>query len=364
LVKLIAELKALLQSKPKRMKLIQKELEVIKEKYGDSRRTEIIRETEQFSIEEMIAEEEMVITISHNGYVKRIALSAYKREQSGKKGTSPTSPKEDFVEHLFVASTHSQLLFFTEAGRCYWLKVLDIPLGGKLSKGKVLRKILNLNKDEKVTAIVSIKEFDKKSFFLMVTQKGQVKKISTSVFNRPRKTGVLAITTRSKDKLVDVHLTDGKKDVLLVTAEGKAIRFSVLKIRDMGRTASGVRGINLASNDCVVSSVVIRREGSILAITDKGYAKRSSSKEYRTMGRGGKGIVTFKVTDKVGKIVSAKEAHNEDDVIIITSKGVLIRRKAASIKIQGRNTQGEKLLGLGDSDYIADVAVISKPESK
>ena len=363
LVKLIFEIKALLQSKPKRMQLIRKELEELGEKYGDDRRTEIIKKTEQFSIEEMIAEEDMAITITHKGFIKRMALSAYKRERSASKGANPAATKEDFVEFMCVAGTHAQLLFFTEAGRCYWLKVLDIPLGGKMSKGRALRNILNLGKDEKVTAIVSVKSYDEKLFLLMVTQKGLVKKIGIAAFSNPRKTGIMALTTRKADKLVDVHLTSDKKDVLLVSEDGKAIRFAVSSLREMGRTASGVRGINLASQDNVVSSVIIKREGPILAITDKGFAKRSSSKEYRQMGRGGKGIVTFKVSEKVGKVVRAHEAHNDDEVMIITNKGNVLRRKASVIKLQGRNTQGVKLLGLAGTDSIADVVVIPKPGS-
>ena len=360
LLQLIKELKALLESKPKRMNLIKEELAELKEKYADERRTEIIKQTEQFSIEEMIAEEEMVITISHKGFIKRMALSAYRREQSTQKGISPAATKDDFIENIFLASTHSQVLFFTGKGRCYWLKVLDIPLGGKMSKGKALRGLLNIDKDEKVEAFVSVKDFDQELYLIMVTEKGLVKKISISAFSNPRKTGIVAITTKGNDSLANVHICEGKEDVALVTAQGKAIRFSTKDLRDMGRAAAGVRGINLVSDDIVISSFICSKKGTVLTITEKGFAKRSPVEDYRTMGRGGKGIINFKINDKVGPVVSAKNVRNDDEVLVITNKGSVNRKKASSVKIQGRNTQGEKIVRLGSDDLVADVAVISK----
>jgi DNA gyrase subunit A len=360
-LKLISKLKAILANRSLRMQIIIDELNALKEKYGDDRRTEIITKTEEFTIEDMIAEEDMVITISHFGFIKRFPVSGYRRQSRGGTGHSGASTKvEDFIEHLFIASTHHYVLIFTDKGRCYWLKVYEIPQAGKGSKGRSIVNLLNIQKDEKIAAIVNVREFDDEHYLIMATNNGLVKKTVLSAFGNPRKGGINAINIREGDDLIDAKLTDGNQEIVLGTHFGKAIRFHESDVRDMGRQATGVAGIALAKNDYVVGMVAVRKESTVLVVTEKGYGKRTPIKEYRITRRGGKGIVTVNTTERVGKMVAIKEVVKDDDVMIITTKGNVIRQAVKQIRESGRATQGIRLIRLTANDQIADVARIVK----
>ena len=362
-IKVMEQLKSLLASKEKRMQLIEEELLEIKEKYGDDRRTEIIRVTEEFSIEDMIAEEDMVITISHAGFIKRIAVTTYRQQLRGGRGmTAASTREEDFVEHLFIASTHQYMLFFTTKGRCHWLKVHEIPQAGRATKGRAIVNLLQLSKEEGIAAFISIKEFDPGLFLVMVTKYGIVKKTSLAAYSKPRKGGINAIGIREGDDLIDAMLSNGNHDILLGTRKGMSIRFHEKEVRDMGRTASGVRGIKIGKDDYVVGMVVIKREGTVLVVTEKGLGKRTDLKEYRVSHRGGKGVFTIKVTEKTGEMVTLKEVVDEDDIMIITDKGVVMRQSVSRLKTQGRNTQGFRLIKLDADAKVADVARVIKEE--
>lgn len=360
-LKLISKLKAILANRSLRMQIIKDELNALKEKYGDERRTEIITKTEEFTIEDMIAEEDMVITISHFGFIKRFPVSGYRRQSRGGTGHSGAATKvEDFIEHLFIASTHHYVLIFTDKGRCYWLKVYEIPQAGKGSKGRSIVNLLNIQKDEKIAAIVNVREFDDEHYLIMATNNGLVKKTVLSAFGNPRKGGINAINIKEGDDLIDAKLTDGNQEIVLGTHFGKAIRFHESDVRDMGRQATGVAGINLAKNDFVVGMVTVRKESTVLVVTEKGYGKRTPIKDYRVTRRGGKGIVTVNTTERVGKMVSIKEVIEDDDLMIITTKGNVIRQGVSKIRESGRATQGIRLIRLTGDDQIADVARIVK----
>jgi len=362
-IKEIERLRLILQSRPKRMNLITEELLRVKEKYGDDRRTEIVSRTEEFSIEDMIAEEDMVITISHSGYIKRFPVSGYRRQNRGGKGViGADTSREDSVEHLFIASTHQYILFFTDLGRCYWLKVHEIPQGGRGSRGRAIVNLIFVKKGEKVTAVVPVKSFSEERFLFMATKKGMVKKTNLSAFGNPRKVGINGISLRAEDKLIGVKLTDGSQDIVLGTREGKAIRFHESKVRPMRRVAAGVKGIFLAGEDKVVGMLVIRREGSIMVVTDNGYGKRTSFSEYRVTARGGRGIITLRTGPKVGKLIAIMEVLDSDDLLLITAKGLVIRQKIRDIKVIGRATQGVRLVRLGEGDRVADVARVVREE--
>ncbi len=362
-IKEIERLRLILQSRPKRMNLIKEELLRVKEKYGDDRRTEIVSRTEEFSIEDIIAEEDMVITISHSGYIKRFPVSGYRRQNRGGKGViGADTSREDSVEHLFIASTHQYILFFTDLGRCYWLKVHEIPQGGRGSRGRAIVNLIFVKKGEKVTAVVPVKSFSEERFLFMATKKGMVKKTNLSAFGNPRKVGINGISLRAEDKLIGVKLTDGSQDIVLGTREGKAIRFHESKVRPMGRVAAGVKGIFLAGEDKVVGMLVIRREGSIMVVTDNGYGKRTSFSEYRVTARGGRGIITLRTGPRVGKLIAIMEVLDSDDLLLITAKGLVIRQKIRDIKVIGRATQGVRLVRLGEGDRVADVARVVREE--
>jgi DNA gyrase subunit A len=365
-IKLIEKLKAILKSKQLQMKIIEEELLDLKKKYGDERRTEIVYKAEEFSIEDMIAEEEVVITISHQGSIKRFPVSGYRRQSRGGKGVTGAATKEDdFVEHMFIASTHNYILFFTNTGRCYWLKVFEIPEGGRTTKGKPINSLLAKDAEERVNAFITVKEFDDQHYILMVTESGLVKKVLLSEFSNPRKSGITATTLRKGDSLKDAKLTDGKQDIIIGTREGIAIRFHEGEVRPMGRSATGVRGINLAKKDKVVGVVNLRRKGTtILVATESGYGKRSEENEYRVSHRGGKGIITVKTSDKTGIMVAIKEAVDTDDVVVVTTNGMVIRQHAADIRVAGRNTQGVHLIKLHEGDAVADVALVMAEEEE
>ena len=366
LIKEIERLKSILASRDKQMQVIKDELKQIKEKYGDERRTEIIAETEEFSIEDMIAEEDMVITITHSGYIKRFPVSGYRRQKRGGVGVIGADTKEtDSLEHLFVASTHHHILFFTDKGKCYWLKVHEIPQAGRGSRGRAIINLIAVEKGENVKAVVPVRSFDDQHFVFMATKQGQVKKTNLDAFSNPRKTGINAIKINTEDELIDAKLTDGTNDIILGTYKGKAIRFKESNVRPMGRTAAGVRGISLDKDDRVVGMVVVRREGTLLVVTDLGYGKRSNISDYRVTSRGGKGIITLHTTDRVGNMIAMMEVLDEEDLLIISEKGKVIRQNISKIKVIGRNTQGVRLISLNDGDSVADVArVVREEESR
>jgi DNA gyrase subunit A len=338
----------------------------LKKKYGDKRRTEIVYKAEEFSIEDMIAEEEVVITISHQGFIKRFPVSGYRRQSRGGKGVTGAATKEDdFVEHMFVASSHNYILFFTNTGRCYWLKVFEIPEGGRTAKGKPINALLSKSPEETINAFIAVKEFDDQHYIFMVTELGLVKKVLLSEFSNPRRSGITATTLKKADTLKDAKLTDGKQDIIIGTKDGIAIRFQENEVRPMGRTAAGVRGIKLGKRDKVVGVVNLRRRGiTILVATDSGYGKRSEEGEYRVSHRGGKGIITVKTSDKTGLMVAIKEAVDTDDVVVVTTNGMVIRQHAADIRVAGRNTQGVRLIRLDEGDAVADVAIVVAEEEE
>ena len=363
LIKEIERLKLILSSKDKQMDLIKDELKAIKDKYGDERRTEIIAKTEEFSVEDIIAEEDMVITISLSGFIKRFPVSGYRRQLRGGRGVvGADTRREDSVQHLFIASTHHYILFFTDKGKCYWLKVHEIPQIGRGSRGRAIVNLISVEKKERVAAVVPVKSFDEDKFLFMATKHGLVKKTELVAFGNPRKVGINAINIRAGDMLIDARLTDGNQDIVLGTREGKAIRFNEAKVRPMGRTASGVKGISLAKGDEVIGMVVVRRDGTLMVVTSKGYGKRSSISDYRITARGGKGIITLKTSRKVGHLLAIMDVLDSDDILLITAKGLVIRQKVEDINVIGRNTQGVRLIRLDDDDKVADVARVVREE--
>ena len=361
----ISELKGILESKSKRVEIIKEELLEVKEKYGEERRTEIIKDFTTLSIEDMIAEEEMVLTVTHNGYIKRTNLNTYRSQRRGGRGVQgATSRDEDFVEHLFVANTHSYILFFTDKGKCYWVKVYDIPEGGRAAKGRAIVNLIGCEPEEKVSAFISVKEFNDDHFVVMATEKGIVKKTKLSAYSNPRKKGIYAVEIRDGDRLIEARVSTGDNDILLGTRNGKSIRFSEEQIRPSGRKTMGVKGITLSSkDDRLVGMLLIKREGTtVLVATEKGFGKRTEISQYRAQKRGGKGVLTMKTTDKVGKMVTIKEVVDKDDLMIITNQGVLIRQPVAQIRAIGRATQGVKLIKLGEGTLVSSITRIMSEE--
>ena len=362
-IKLIAHLKGILESRSQRMNIIKTELLEIRDQYGDERRTEIIPVDSNFTMEDMIAEEEVVLTITHQGYIKRTALNTYRTQRRGGRGVQGAlSKNEDFVEHLFIANTHNYMLFFTDQGKCYWLKVYDIPQGGRATQGRAIVNLIGCAPGEKVEAFVSVKEFDDHHYIVMATRNGIVKKTVLSAYGKPRKGGIYAIEIREGDKLIQARITNGEHDILLGTYEGKSIRFSENDIRPSGRKTMGVIGIRLSSKeDYVIGMLVIRREGTILVATQKGMGKRTDVSQYRTQTRGGKGVMTMRCTEKTGKMVNIMEVVDSDDLIVITDSGVLMRQPVAAIRTIGRVTQGVKLVKLDEGTSISSITrVISE----
>lgn len=364
-IKLIERLQGILESEKKRKQIIKEELLAVKERYGDERRTEIIKDYKEFSLEDIIAEEDVVVTISHGGFIKRFPVSGYRRQGRGGKGVTGAGTKEDdFIEHMFVASTHQYILFFTDRGRCYWLKVHEIPEGGRTAKGRSVVNLLEKDKDDNITAFVTVKDFRDDQYLVMATEKGTVKKTVLSAYGNVRRGGINAINLVTGDRLIEVKMTDGNSDIVIGTKNGFAIRFNEKNVRDMGRTATGVRGVKLGKGDLVVGLLVIRREGvSILVVTEKGYGKRSDINDYRVTNRGGKGVITVKTTDKVGKLIAMMEVSDKDELVIISTKGMVIRQSVKDIRVMGRNTQGVRVIRLNDGDSIADIArVVSEDD--
>jgi DNA gyrase subunit A len=358
-LKLIERLHAILDNRGLRMQIIKDELSTIKDRYGDERRTEIILNYEELTVEDMIAEEDMVITISHRGNIKRFPVSGYRRQHRGGRGsTGATTREEDFIEHMFIASTHQYILFFTDRGRCYWLKVHEIPQAGKASKGRPIVNLIDIEKGENVKTFVSVKDFSEDANIVVATKGGIIKKSALSLFSRPRRGGIIAVTIRENDELLDAMISTGLNDVVLVTQNGFSIRFSEKEVREMGRSAAGVKGISLRQGDQVIGMVIVKRESTLLTIAKNGLGKRTQINDFRTQSRGGKGIIAMKVNDKTGPLVAALEVVDTEDIIIITENGVVIRQEISRISVIGRNTQGVKLIRLDANDSIGDVAKI------
>ena len=362
---LIKKLEEILNNKHKRFLIIYDELKELLEKYGDERRTEIIANYEEFTIEDMIAEEDMVITISNNGYIKRYPVSGFRKQNRGGRGSSGAKTKEDeFVEHLFIASTHEYMLFFTDRGRCYWLKVHEIPQVGKAGRGRAIINMISVDKEENVKAFVKVRDFTDDRYIIMATRNGTVKKTVLSLYGNIRKNGVNAITIRESDELVAAKITDGNNHIVIGTSTGMAVRFHEEECRDMGRTASGVRGIRLRDKDYVVGMVVVKGAvGTILVAAENGYGKRTSTEDYRITRRGGVGVITLKTTERNGKMISIMEVGDDDDIMIVTENGIINRQSVKKISTVGRNTQGVRLIRLNDDDLVSSVVVVPKDDS-
>ena len=365
LIEKISYLHSILTSDSLVMQIIKDELLEIKGSYTDPRRTEIIPETREILIEDLIGEEDMVITISHTGYIKRNPAAIYRSQKRGGKGKIGMETKEeDFVEHLFVASTHNYLLFFTDSGKVYSMKVYQLPEAGRLAKGKAIVNLLQLNKDERVTAVLPVSVFSEDKYIVMATNKGIVKKTSLDAYSNIRTGGIIGILLDEGDKLISVRLTTGNQEVLLSTYNGMAIRFNEEEIRSIGRVGRGVKGIDLDDNDYVVGMEIVHDHSTILTLTERGYGKRTDLSEYRMQGRGGKGILTIKCTQKNGKAVSSLQVSDEDEIMILAAAGKIIRMKTRDITIIGRNTQGVKLIDIDDNDKVVGVATIAEREDE
>ena len=365
IMKQIEFLKNILSDMDLRMSIIKEELIEIKNKYGDERRTEIVPNAEEFNPEDFYADEDMVITISHLGYIKRTPLTEFRIQGRGGIGSKGgTTRDEDFLEHIFIASMHNTLLLFTEKGKCYWLKVYEIPEGTRSSRGRAIQNILNIGLEDKVLTFMKVKtlsdeEFINNNYILFATKKGRIKKTSLEAYSRPRQNGVIAITIREGDELLEARLTNGQSEIMLALKSGKAIRFNEERVRPMGRTASGVKGITLAGkNDEVVGMVTLKHEDDedILVISEHGYGKRSKLEDYRITNRGGKGVKTLNITEKTGSLISMKNVSDFNDLMIITENGLTIRLAVDSISLLGRATQGVRLINLKEDDSIASVA--------
>jgi DNA gyrase subunit A len=342
-------------------------LTIVKEKYGDERRTEIVLSAADFRIEDVIPDENVVITISHLGYVKRTQLTEYRRQNRGGRGFKGTEIRdEDFLEHLFVATNHNYLLLFTEKGKCFWLRVFEIPEGLRTSKGRAIQNLINIEPDDKVRAFINVKdlkdeEYINNNFIILVTQKGTIKKTSLEAYSRPRQNGINAININEGDTLLEARLTQGENEVMLALRSGRAIRFNERTVRPMGRNAAGVRGITLTSQkDEVIGMVCIpkEKECDIMVVSENGYGKRSDIEDYRVTNRGGKGVKTINVTDKTGMLIAIKDVTDNDDLMIINRSGIIIRMAVADLRVVGRATQGVRLIKINEGDAIAAVTKV------
>lgn len=365
---LIERLNEILNNETLRMQIIKDELTDIRERYGDERRTEVVQTEEDITVEDMIPNEEMVITISNQGYIKRTILSDYRTQGRGGIGSRGATTKEDdFTEHLFIAHAHNYLLIFTETGQVHWKRVYEIPEGNKTSKGRAVQNLLNIQPGDTIKAILNIKnledeEYLANNFVILCTEKGTIKKTSLEAYSRPRQGGITAITIHEGDKLLNASLTNGKYDIIIAKSEGKAVRFNESDVRPMGRTAAGVRGVTLDNPmDKVIGMVCITRtDANLLVVSEKGYGKRSSIEDYRVTKRGGKGVKTINVTDKTGKLVAIKEVTDKDELMIINRSGITIRIEVEELRVMGRATQGVRLIKLNEDDHISSVEKIQK----
>lgn len=363
IVEKIEDFRIILSNRDRQTAIVIEELEDLKARYGDERRTQIVYSAEDFSVEDMIADEDVVVTISNKGFIKRMPVSGYRRQRRGGKGMKGTTTREEeYVEHLFVATNHNYILFFTEKGKCFWLKVYEIPEGGRLSRGRAIVNLIELDKDDSIKAFVPVKTLDDEEYInnqyiVMCTKDGQIKKTSLEAYSRPRRDGIIAINIKEGDSLLGAALTDGNSNIILANKNGRAIRFHEKDVREMGRNTSGVRGMTLGKDEEIVDMVVIKNthEATVLAISENGYGKRSLVDDYREQSRGGKGVITLKVTPKTGALIALKEVTDHDDLMIITERGKVIRISCSGIRTMGRNTQGVRIMRLDSDGAIAAV---------
>jgi len=363
LIKNIARFKAILESQAMVLQIIKDEIKEVKDQYGDERRTEILEDQGDIDLEDLIAQEEMVVTISHQGYIKRSPISLYRAQRRGGKGMTGVKPKaEDFVENLFVASSHDHFLFFTNKGRVYWKKVHEMPEAGRLSKGKAIVNLLDLKKGERVATILSIKDFEEGRYVVMASRKGLVKKTELDSYSHPRSGGIVALKIREEDELISVRVSSGEQDIFLATRQGKSIRFRESDLRGMGRVAAGNIGIRMEKGDEVVAMEILKEGATVLTVTENGYGKRTRTEEYRTQSRGGKGILTIKATERNGPVVYSNQVTDQDELMIITGHGKIIRMRVVDISVIGRNTQGVRLINLGEGEKVMGVARLMEEE--
>ncbi len=364
-LKLIERLQAILASDQLVKDIIRDELLEVRERFGDERRTEIVSEEGEFEIEDLIADEEMAITISHTGYIKRTPMTLYRRQGRGGRGaTGAEAKEEDFVEQLYVASTHSYLMVFTDRGKCYWLKVHEIPQAGRAAKGKAIVNLIDVEKGEKVSAVVPVRTFDDEHFVVFCTRGGTIKKTVLSQFDNPRRAGIRAINLEEGDALIEVLITDGTQDIIVAKRQGRAVRFHESDVRAMGRTAGGVIATRLEKDDAVIGMVAVKRDASLLIVTENGFGKRSPISDYPVNKRGAGGVLTIRNTDRNGPALAIKEVLDSDELMIITANGVVIRLPIAAVRVQGRTTQGVRLIRLDSGDRVTDVARIVLDESE
>ena len=362
---LIKELNHILESHEKQSEIIESELSEILNKHGDERRTEIIPFSGELSLEDMIADEEMIVTITHNGYIKRLPADTWKTQRRGGKGMKGAKTKDDdFVEHLFTASTHNTMLFFTDQGKCHWLKVHQIPQASRTSQGRAIVNLIGCETGEKVNAFVSVKEFSDSNYIIMATKKGMINRTSLSLYSKPRKGGVFAMEIKDGDELIQAKISNGHDNIIMATRDGKSIRFKEEDVRATGRRTKGVRGITIGSEDEVIGMLVLKNDGHVLVASENGYGKKSPTTEYRIQQRSGKGVYTLKKTEKTGSLVSILEVVNTDDIMIITSAGVMIRQATNEIRTIGRNTQGVRLIRLDEGAKISSVAKVVKEDEE
>ena len=360
----IVELRGILADPQKVFAIVVDELREIKETYGDVRRTAIVDKAEEISIEDLIVEEDMVVTVSHEGYIKRNPITLYRAQRRGGKGKVGTTTRdEDFVESLFVASTHSHILFFTTIGKVYRIKVHELPQGGRAAKGRPVVNLLQLQENEKVSAFLPVREFEEGRYIIFATQNGLVKKTDLMAYSSPRATGIRAIALEENDALIEVRLTDGDQDILLSTVDGQSIRFKEQQVRATGRDTMGVIGIRLEEGDAVVSMEVLHPGASILTVSDKGMGKRTGTDEYRAQGRGGRGLITMKTTDRTGRVVGVQQVTDDDQLMLITDGGKIIRLRIDDIRVIGRNTQGVRLIDLDNGERVVSLARLAEDDS-
>lgn len=358
LILTIEKMKEILSHRELRMKIVSDELIEIKNKYSDPRKSEIVESSVDVEIEDMIAEEDMVITMTHEGYIKRTATSIYRSQGRGGKGVKGMESKEnDYISTLFVASTHAYILFFTNKGRCYWLKVYKIPEVARQSKGKPIINLINLMPEEKIASFVVVNEFDAEHFIVAATEKGVINKQPLTSYSNIRRDGINAFNLDAGDKVIECKLTDGNNDIILGTIAGQAVRFHESIVRELGRNTRGVKGITLKDNDAVVGMIIVNENDDVLTVTEKGYCKRTVVNEYRKTNRGGSGIINIKVTEKNGRVVALKGVNGDFDLLAITKNGIIIRTDISKISLIGRNTQGVKLISLDETDTVIDISL-------
>ena len=363
--KLITRFREILADEREVMNIIVEELRALREKYADDRRTQIVDAATAISVEDLIVEEDMVVTISHEGYIKRSAVGLYRAQKRGGRGkVGATTRDEDFVEHLFVASTHAYLMFFTTTGKVFWLKVHELPQVGRAARGRAITNLLSLKPEEKLSAFMAVREFQESRYLLFATRRGLIKKTDLMQYSSPRPSGIIAIALEDDDEVIGVRLTDGTSEVILSTRDGQAIRFDESEVRPMGRGTYGVKGMTLDEGDELVAVDLVEAGGTLLAVAENGYGKRTGMDEYRRTHRGGKGIITMKTTDKTGRVVGVRMVTDDDQIMLITSGGTVIRLRVNEIRVIGRNTQGVRLIDLSEGERVASVARLAERDDE